>query len=495
MAERPAPAADAGSFRDPSGVVLIAQGRVFRTIEETAWKHVDAVRSSGILDRLVSSGQVVATWPIELADAPAGLTDGLPQNARRLVEHDRIPFISYPYEWPFSLLKRAAVHHLDLHLELLNSGFTLSDASAYNIQFRGTRPVFIDILSIVPYREGEYWAGYRQFCEQFLNPLLLVAKTGIPHHAWFRGTLEGIPVEDMARVLPLRARISWRVLIHVVLHARMTAYSRRANAAVGDAASKVGRRPMSKAVLVWMLSGLRNWVVGLRPRGTDRTVWGNYEQNTSYTPGETEAKRAFITRYVETRKPTELFDIGCNTGAYSEAALSAGAGRVIGFDFDQGALESAVARADDKRLEFLPLFLDAMNPSPDQGWAQRERRGFRDRASADGLLALAVLHHLVIGRNVAMAQAVEWLLALAPSGVIEFVPKQDPMVQRMLAHREDIFPNYHIDAIRHELARRGRIVSEQTVSSSGRTLFEFQRERGDGRRDASEMMRPCPRHA
>ncbi|MCH8816049.1 MAG: class I SAM-dependent methyltransferase, partial [Chloroflexi bacterium] len=93
------------------------------------------------------------------------------------------------------MLRRAALHYLDLHLDLLERNFTLSDASAYNIQFRGTRPVFIDVLSIRPYREGEYWTGYRQFCEQFLNPLLLVAVSGIPYQAWFRGNIEGIPVE------------------------------------------------------------------------------------------------------------------------------------------------------------------------------------------------------------------------------------------------------------------------------------------------------------
>jgi ribosomal protein L11 methylase PrmA len=476
MATDTAPAMDAGSFRDPSGTVIAADGRVFRTIEVPAWEHADAVWSSGVLERLMASGQIIRTWPIELADAPAGLMDGLPAAPRRLVEHERIPFVSYPYEWPFSLLKRAALHHLDLHLALLGSGFTLSDASAYNIQFRGPRPVFIDVLSLRRYTEGEYWAGYRQFCEQFLNPLLLGALRGIPHAAWFRGTLEGIPVEDLARVLPLRARFSWRVYLHVVLHARMTASGRSANGSANASAStSAKRRPMSKSALTWMLTSLRRWIAGLTPRGVGETVWGDYAHNTSYAPGETEAKRACVARYVERRKPVEVMDLGCNTGDYSEVALDAGAERVVGFDVDQGALEGAVARADARRLDFLPLLFDALNPSPNQGWAQRERKGFQERAKADGLLALAFLHHVVIGRNVPLPQAVAWLAALAPSGVVEFVPKPDPMVQRMLAQREDIFPSYHIDAFRHELGRWARVVREDVVSSSGRTLFEYQR--------------------
>jgi ribosomal protein L11 methylase PrmA len=467
-----APVTDAGSFRDPSGTVIVADGRVFRTIEQPAWEHADAASSSGVLERLMASGQIIRTWPVELVDAPAGLTDKLPIAPRRLVEHERIPFVSYPYEWPFSLLKRAALHHLDLHVALLESGFTLSDASAYNIQFRGPKPVFIDVLSLRRYQDGEYWAGYRQFCEQFLNPLLLGAINGIPHSAWFRGNLEGIPVEDMARVLPLRTRFSWRTYLHVVLHGKMTSKGRSTEV---SASASAKRRPMSKAALVWMLKGLRRWIASLKPRGVDGTIWGDYAQNTSYAPGEAEAKRAFVARFVEHHKPTEVMDLGCNTGDYSETALTAGATRVIGFDFDQGALESAVARADARQLNFLPLFLDALNPSPNQGWAQRERKGFQERANADGLLALAFLHHVVIGRNVPLPQAVAWLAALAPSGVVEFVPKPDPMVQRMLAQREDIFPAYHIDAFRHELGRWTRIVREDVVSSSGRTLFEYQR--------------------
>jgi ribosomal protein L11 methylase PrmA len=472
MATEAASATDAGSFRDPSGTVIVAEGRVFRTVEQPAWDHADAAWSSGVLERLMASGQIIRTWPVDAADAPAGLTDGLPAAPRRLVEHERVPFVSYPYEWPFSLLKRAALHHVDLHLALLASGFTLSDASAYNIQFRGPRPVFIDVLSLRRYQEGEYWAGYRQFCEQFLNPLLLGAIVGVSHQAWFRGTLEGIPVEDMAKVLPLRARLSWRAYLHVVLHARMTARSRRTQNVETSSARPT---PMSKAALIWMLKGLRRWIAGLRPRGVDGTVWGDYAGKTSYAPGEADAKRAFVAAFVEHRKPAEVMDLGCNTGDYSEAALTAGATRVIGFDFDQGALESAVARADARRLDFLPLFLDAMNPSPDQGWGQRERKGFQARASADGLLALAFLHHVAIGRNVPLSQAVAWLASLAPSGVVEFVPKADPMVQRMLAQREDIFPSYHLDAFRHELGRWARIVREDVVSGSGRTLFEYQR--------------------
>ena len=464
--------ADTGSFRDPAGTVLTAEGRVFRTVEQPAWDDIDAVLAAGILDTLTLSRRVIATSPIDIHDAPPGLTDGLAPRPRRIFEHERVPFISYPYEWPFSLLKRAALHHLNLHLDLLESGFTLSDASAYNVQFFGTKPVFIDVLSIRRYREGEFWAGYRQFCEQFLNPLLLGALLGIQHHAWFRGNLEGIGVEDLARILPARSRLSPRVLLHVTMHARLTSKARTRAGATPSARQST---PMSKTAMLWLVKGLRRWIEGLRPRAAGGTVWGDYEDRMPYTQEETEAKRAFVGRYADRRRPVHLFDLGCNTGTFSETALSNGATRVTGFDVDHLALETAIARADARRLNFLPLFLDAVNPSPSQGWALRERQSFQARADADGLLALALLHHIVIGRNVPLPQAIDWLVALAPSGVVEFVPKSDAMIQTMLRQRADIFPDYHIDAMRQELARRAHVVRESAVSESGRTLFEYER--------------------
>jgi ribosomal protein L11 methylase PrmA len=467
--------AHSSSFRDPSGVVLVAEGRVFRTIEESAWDQFQSVESSGLLNQLAVSGRVVATWPIKDQDAPAGLTKGLSSRRRRVVEHERIPVISYPYEWPFALLKRAALHYLDLYLELLESNFALSDASAYNVQFLGTRPVFIDILSIRPYREGEYWTGYRQFCEQFLNPLLLTSINGVPHQSWFRGSTEGIPVEEMARVLPIRASLDWRVLLHVVLHARMSAKTLDANNMSKLAAGRASDKPMPKATLAWLLRSLRKWILGLDRNGKRNSVWQRYEQHTSYDAVETEAKRAFVVQYVSRRMPEQFLDLGCNTGSYSQLALAAGARRAVAIDFDQEAIDGAIVRADTHKLDLLPLVMDAMNPSPNQGWAQREWLGFEDRINADGLLALAFLHHIVIGRNVPMAQAVAWLVQLAPSGIVEFIPKNDHMVQQMLANRTDIFDNYNIEHFRLEMSQSATIVNELVVSRSGRTLFEYQR--------------------
>jgi ribosomal protein L11 methylase PrmA len=457
---------DHASFRDPSGHVFMLDGRVLRTVMPVAAADFDFVRGSGLVDELVRAGQLVAETQVSPTDlGPLGA------GAHRVLEHPRLQFISHPYEWTFAGLKAAALLHLDVQLRALARDVTLSDASAYNVQFVGPRPIFIDHLSFRRYRVGEYWLAHQQFCQQFLAPLLLRAKTGVAHNAWYRGSPEGISVVELDSLLPLRSKFSWNVFTHITMQARLQRVSTRSNA------NKVGpSRPLPKSALIAMLSGLRRWVDGLYALDTGATVWSEYATHNSYSDEEAAAKRDFVFEFASQVRPAMLWDLGCNTGDYSKVALTAGAGLAVGFDADHGALEFAFARAQAEQLNFLPLFLDATNPAPSQGWAERERRGFSSRASATGLLALALIHHLAIAKNIPLAQVIDWLIGLAPQGVIEFVPKTDPMVVRLLQLREDIFPNYTESEFLRYIESRARIIMSKTVSKSGRLLIWYSRQ-------------------
>ncbi len=462
-----APARIPGSFRDPAGQVFRSGDRIFRTVAESAASDYEHVRDTGLLERLAAEG--LLTGAAEVDPSVLG-EDG--RNARYVIEHPKIPFITFPYEWPFSALKAAARLHLDLHLCLIEHDVTLSDASAYNIQFIGPKPTFIDTLSLRRYRDGEYWLGHQQFCDQFLNPLLLRAHLGMPHNAWYRGSLEGISSAELARLLPLRSKLSWRIASQVVLPAKL---QRKAINNAEQKPSKMPKRGLAKPAFKAMLSQLLNWVDKLKPADAGKTIWQDYTQTHSYDDPEEQAKREMVAAFVGATKPALLFDFGCNTGAYSALALETGAGSVVGFDMDQGALDGAFARAVNDGLAFLPLYLDAANPSPAQGWRQAERPGLADRAPANALLALAFVHHLAIARNIPLDQLLAWLTSLAPAGVIEFVPKNDPTVQRMLALREDIFSDYDVSNFAASLAKQARIVQRSVVSASGRELFWYSR--------------------
>jgi ribosomal protein L11 methylase PrmA len=459
---------DSASFRDPFGYVFHKNDTVFRAILSPAKKQYEAIRDKGLIQESIAQGFLIESEELALTLVPPELNE-----AEYVIKHKTIPFISYPYEWSFYQLKAAALHHLKFQLFLLDRGALLRDASAYNIQFVGTNPTFIDLLSIAPYKEGDYWLGHRQFCEQFLNPLLLHSLKGITHFSWFRGNLEGISTSDLSKIISLRDKLSWKVFFHVSMHARLSS-SVIDNPDEAEVKVKA-RKPLPKSAYKTLITQLCSWIEKLEPKGKSKTVWGDYANNNTYLDDEAREKREVIFNFSNQHNPKTLIDLGCNSGDYSITSLQGGAASVIGYDFDPNAIDIAYKRSHAQQLPFLPLHLDAANPSPNQGWMQIERQGFKERAKADAVIALAFIHHLAIGKNIPLNQVIQWITDIAPRGLIEFVPKTDETVRHMLALREDIFTDYTEENFIRILSKTNKVLSNTQVSSSGRNIFEFSR--------------------
>ena len=447
------------SLRDPAGFVFEEQGRIRRAVTEFGLPHYQAVRATGLVDRLIASGRLLAER--ETGTAIEGRPD-----VRVVLEHPPLPFLSYPYEWPFRALQSAALLHLDIQIEALDAGVMLTDASAYNVQFIGPRPVFIDHLAFRPYRPGELWAAHRQFCEQFLHPLLLQSLLGIEFQPWYRGRIDGIPGADLVRLLRPRHKLRWNVLANVVAPARLQRIASRPGAE-----RCIARAVMPKDGLRGMFASLRRWIEQLSPRGVERTTWAAYDQ--SIPESESDEIAGFVDEFVRRVSPALLFDLGCNAGRYTEVALRAGARYAVGIDSDAGALDRAFARARDQQLDLLPLLVDLVNPSPGQGWRGQERAALLDRGRADALLAIAVVHHIAIARNIPLDEVVELLTTAAGQGVIGFVPHTDDRARALFHGREDLFRDYTLDVFLSHLQRRARIVKQQRLQGTERTLIWY----------------------
>lgn len=455
---------DPASYRDPAGHVHQVAGRIYRSILPPGAANYRAARDSGFLEKASRDGRLIEGYEVDRAVLVAE-----EPNAESVIEHPRLDFISYPYSWSFFGLRAAALLTLDLHIDALAHGLTLSDASAYNVQFSGPRPLFIDYLSFIRYEEGQVWLGYRQFCEQFLNPLLLTAKTGVSFQPWYRGSLDGISSGDLAALLPFTSKLNPLVALHTVVQGRM---QRSASAQQTRKAQSIR---LSKTALTKNLRSMRGLVSNLEPPASQNSPWQDYERNAQYTPDERAAKARFVANAVSASGAGAVWDLGCNSGEYSEIALTNGAKLVIGLEPDAGALNAAFQRAEARKLNFLPLSIDLTNPSPSTGWRQQERRGLLERANADFILCLALLHHLVIGRNLPLPDVLDWLVSLAPAGVVEFVPKSDPMAQQLLTWKPSIAPDYDLETVRQMLGALARITREEVVTASGRTLFAYSR--------------------
>jgi ribosomal protein L11 methylase PrmA len=447
-----------GSFRDPSGFVYSRDGILYRQVNLGFRPQFEGFLASGLYDELVRDGLLV---PHE----QAGLDLAATSEAYAVLRPERVAFISYPYEWSFGQLQDAASLTLEIQERALARGFTLRDSSAYNVQFQGGRPVFIDTLSFEPQEEGKPWSAYKQFCEHFLVPLTLMSRVDIRCGVLLRSYLDGIPLDLGSRLLPRRSWASLSSLLHIHLHAWVQGrYAGRA------ASSSVKNRKMGRDAVLRLVKNLGSAVRRLSWRASG-TEWADYTVDNNYSETAARSKRELVLAHLRSSGARTVWDLGANTGDYSRAAREV-ASQVISFDVDPAAVERNYRGVRGQReAGILPLLLDLTNPSPAQGWAGHERLSLEERGPADAVLALALIHHLAIGHNLPLEWVASYLKRLGRLLVIEFVPKSDSQVQRLLLSRPDIFPAYTKEGFEEAFGRHYEIQAIGRIADSERWLY------------------------
>ena len=447
---------DPASFRDPSGFVFWRDGSIYRQINATYKEDYDHLIGSGLYTALVESRLMVPHEEVSL-ESPR------PEMVYRLIRPELVPFVSYPYEWSFSQLKDAALTTIHIQKKSLEFGMCLKDCSAYNIQFMKGKPVFIDTLSFERYQEGSPWVAYRQFCQHFLAPLVLMSHRDVRLGQLSRVHLDGVPLDLASRLLPLRTRLSFSLLFHIHLHAKSQSH-------YADRQIDTKRHKVSRLGLLGIVDSLHSAVKKLRWR-SGGTEWGEYYQDTNYSAEAFEHKRQIVAEFLDKTKPKNVWDLGANTGVFSRIASQRGI-PTISFDIDPAAVERNYLECRRTgETNILPLLLDLTNPSPGIGWQNKERMSLAERGPADAVLALALIHHLAISNNVPLGKIAEFLAGICNRLIIEFVPKDDSQVQRLLATREDIFPRYGQGGFESDFGQYFTIQHSARIRDSERTLY------------------------
>ncbi len=457
-----------GSYRDREARVFYDDaGCVCRALSASALTEWTALRETKFFPQAVEKGQVVGT-----EEVPHFETDFANSfdDWSGLLKHDVIPFVSYPFEWSFGMLQDAALLHLDLLSAALDEDFTIKDGTAYNVQWVGTRPVFIDVSSFERLVIGQPWAGYRQFCQTFLYPLLLQAYKNVPFHPWLRGCLDGISPQACWNLMSFRDLFRRGVPSHVFLHA--WAQSHRAFDEV-DPKPALAAAGFDKQVIRRNVQGLQRLVRGLRWK-SPTSNWSEYAENNTYSSAEQRTKEVFVRAAVQSRPWNRVWDIGCNTGVYSRIAAE-NSEQVIAIDADPLTIErlyqSLKSDPDASRAPILPLVVDVVDLPGGLGWRGNERKGLWNRGRPELTLCLALVHHLVIGRGVPLAELLDWFSKLRTSLVIEFVSKSDPQVERLLRGRRDIYSDYEPDNFERLLSERFDVIRTETLESGTRKLY------------------------
>ena len=450
------------SFRDPSGFVFRRDGVLYRQVNSRYASEYDHLMESGLYDHLTKAGRLIPCKEVKIPPAQ-------PEISYKVIQPEEIPFISYPYEWSFSQLKDAALMTLAIQKVALKYGMSLKDASAYNIQFVHGKAALIDTLSFDIYKEGQPWVAYRQFCQHFLAPLVLMAKTDIRLGQLLRVYIDGVPLDLASRLLPVFTWLNIGLTVHIYLHAKM-----QAKHASEPEKTPQPNKEMSKRSFLAMIDNLINTVRKLdwHPQGTE---WSNYYEITNYHEVAFQQKEKYVSEWVAEKQPEQVWDLGANNGVFSRLSSEQGI-YTLSFDIDPAAVEQnyrQVKQATEKNI--LPLVLDLTNPSPAIGWNNRERQSFSERAPADMVLALALIHHLAISNNVPLAQLAEFFSGMGKWLVIEFVPKSDSQVVRMLQSRVDIFDAYSREAFEQEFETHFIIHQKIKIDKSHRFLYLMER--------------------
>ncbi len=451
-----------GSFRDPSGQVFICENKILRTINPCYAKDWEHANSKGLLEFLKEKKLIVPFQEIS-----SFVQEEMFKKAYKVLEVEKIPYISYPYEWSFPQLKDAALLTLEIQKYALEHGMTLKDASAYNVQFIDGKPVFIDLLSFEIHKENAPWQAYRQFCMHFLAPLALQSydyRLSRLSSLW----IDGIPLDIAWKMLPSKAAFSSGLQLHLHLHAKAEKKYEDGNIAVKNQ----HKASISTKRLIELIDSLKRTVEAL-PMPKEIGEWAEYYDNTNYNAVSQSEKEAIVKQCGLDFSGELALDLGANTGKYSQI-IAPYFKTVVSADIDPTAVARHYNHLENTNI--LPLVQDLGNPSPAIGWATSERMSIIEREKADLVCALALTHHLYFTAGIPWHKQAEFFAKLLKSNaclLVEFVSRQDSQVKHMLSTRDDIFVDYEIEDFKKNFSIFFEEKSVHAIKESERTLFVF----------------------
>ena len=460
------------SFRDPSSTVFYADGTVYRGLGDVAAGDWKALQDTAFFASALKNGSIVGTEQVD-AQSLSELGE-LPTAWPVVLRHERIPFVSYPYEWTFSQLRDAAILHLDLLSDALNEGLTMKDGYAYNVQWRGAQPTFIDVPSFERSTGGP-WVGYRQFCQTFLFPLMIQAHRDISFRPWLRGQIDGIDPQQARAMFGGRDAVRKGVLKHVMLHSAMDTKmsgNKQGSEAFRKELSESGfSSDLTKATV----KAIRKLVDGLSYKAAD-SHWETYQKTSTYTDDERAVKARFVDEalggWAQGGPLGLVWDMGCNDGTYSRIAAGH-ADSVVAVDGDEQTIDSLYrALRQERNKAILPLVMNLTDPSPGMGWRGTERLPFETRRKPDAILCLALVHHLALTANVPLPAILDWYASFGSRLVIEWVDPADPMGVRLLSLKPaGTFPDYRAEVFERLLEERFVVDRREQLASGTRTLY------------------------
>jgi SAM-dependent methyltransferase len=452
-----------GTFRDPAGSLYFDEAKVLRYVRPAFVAEAESFLASPLTRRWMESGRMVPT--VIARQEPDGSL---------LLEHERIDYPTYPWEWTPGQWTAAGELTLDLCEEALPAGLILKDATPLNVLFRGAEPVFVDVLSFDKRKPGNpIWLAYGQFVRTFLLPLAANRYLGWPLAASIERR-DGYEPSDLYPYLPLRRRSRAPLRSLVTLPHLL---ERKANASASTGPAPVRQQPpeIATEVLRRTLKKLRRTLRALTPPPRP-SRWSDYTSTASHYTAEDHSRKAgFIERALAQAAPLRVLDVGANTGHYSRIAVAAGA-RVVAWDTDVQAADANWREARAKHEPILPIVANIARPTPAVGWQNAESLSLLQRSEGafDGILMLGVIHHMLLIDQIPLPAIFDLVRRLTTRwAIIEWIPAADSQFQQLCRGRQDIYGHLDENAF---LAAADQHFVRRLVENlpNGRSLWLFE---------------------
>ena len=445
---------ESSSFRDPSGYIFyLGEKKVMRHINACYFKEYNHLMKSGLYQELVENHLMVEHKEVKKASSFIE------------IEVEKIPYISYPYEWCFEQLKDAAILTIEINKIAMKYGMILKDSSAYNVQFKNGRAIFIDTLSFMFYEEGSPWGAYGQFTRHFIAPLVLMRYIDPRMNKMLQDYIDGIPLDLCASILGKKG--GFISFIHIKMQNKSIQKHNY------DGHNEVVKIDIKKQSILNMFDMIERQLNKMALKAYE-TEWMNYYDMTNYEKDALAEKEKVVEAFckkIKTKTDDIIFDIGANDGRFSRLVYKQFGGNVLSFDIDSNSVQRNYQDAKENNIPILPLIMDINNPSSAIGFANRERNSFMDRGKASLTMVLAFIHHMVISNNISFEMASAFFSKITKYLIIEFVPKEDSQVQVLLKTRTDIFDHYNLETFKEVFSKDFSILEEHKITNSNRTMF------------------------
>jgi 2-polyprenyl-3-methyl-5-hydroxy-6-metoxy-1,4-benzoquinol methylase len=448
------------SYRDPDGYIFWYNNEIYRQINKSYKDNYQLLLDSNLYKHL--SGKKWLVGHEQVNENFTGSADWF-----LTLKPRQIPFISYPYEWSFDMLKDAALLTLDINKEAIEYGMILKDATPFNIQFMGAAPLFIDTLSFEKYNDALPWKAYKQFCECFLFPLMLSKYKRLEGQKLLSIYPDGLPVDMVASLLPFSSKWNINVWLHVYLQRNIRQRTSQATGTLGAAGS------FSKKKMLNLLNGLYEYIKTLSFR--NKQTWDDYYTATIRGDGYLEEKEQIVRKFISGLKLETVLDIGTNDGKFAEI-VSDNAAFVLATDITSNCINQLYLKQKNKPLgNVLPLAIDIANPTPAIGFCNKERQSFLQRLDAEMVMALAVIHHLHFSNNVSLQKQADFFATIVKKYLlIEFVPAEDEKVKIITGRKQAGEHLYEIDLF-ESLFSEKFIIERKVALTNGRVLYLMKR--------------------